>query len=81
MRSKFIILIIILCMVVIIPITAQETTPEPEVTSEAPEIMAQVITIDAEDRLDLIADFYLVDSERPTVILLHEIYTGPYKLG
>lgn len=68
-------------MFVVMPITAQEATPEaeitpePEITSEPSEIVAQVITIDAEDRLDLVADFYLVDSERPTVILLHEIYT------
>lgn len=38
-------------------------------------VAAQVITIEAHDGLDLIADFYLVDPARPTVILLHEIYT------
>lgn len=70
MRSKIIILILALLLIAL-PIVAQD---EPEVTPEPLPITAQVITIDAEDRLDLVADFYLVDPARPTVILLHEIY-------
>ena len=73
MYSKIIILIVALLLIAV-PITAQDE-PEPEITAEPLPITAQVITIDAEDGLDLIADFYLVDPARPTVILFHEIYT------
>lgn len=73
MQSKIIIIILGLLLIAM-PIAAQDE-PQPEVTPEPLPIAAQVITIDADDRLDLVADFYLVDPDRPTVILLHQIYT------
>lgn len=72
MKSKL--LILLLSLLLVMPVIAQDDL-EPETTPEPLPIPAQVITIDAEDGLDLVADFYLVDPARPTVILLHEIYT------
>lgn len=66
-------LILLISLLLVMPVTAQdelETTPEPL------PIPAQLVTIDAEDGLDLVADFYLVDPARPTVILLHQMYTS-----
>lgn len=64
-------LIIIASLLLALPVIAQD---EAEVDPNALPIPAQVITVDAEDGLDLVADFYLVDPARPTVILLHELY-------
>ena len=73
MHSK--ILICLISLLLILPVMAQDD-PEPETTPEPLPVAAQLITVDAEDGLDLVADFYLVDPARPTVILLHEIYTS-----
>jgi pimeloyl-ACP methyl ester carboxylesterase len=73
MQSRLLILLIIL--LIALPTIAQDDTePEPETTPEPLPIPAQLITIDAADGLDLVADFYLLDPANPTVILLHEIY-------
>lgn len=37
---------------------------------------AQTITIAAEDNLLLVGDFYLVDPNAPTLLLLHQLYTN-----
>lgn len=42
---------------------------------EVPEITPEQVMTQAEDGLRLRADFYLVNPERPTVILLHQLYT------
>ena len=73
MQSK--ILICLISLLLIVPVIAQDD-PEPETTPEPLPVATQVITIDADDGLDLVADFYLLDPERPTVILLHQIYTS-----
>ena len=71
MRSKL--LILLFSLLLVIPIAAQDEV-EAEVTPEPLLIEPQLIEVDADDGLDLVADFYLVDPARPTVILLHELY-------
>ncbi|MGJ3240956.1 MAG: alpha/beta hydrolase family protein [Anaerolineae bacterium] len=74
MHAKSIALLLSL-FILLIPVHAQdalpEITPEP---SPLPE--PQVVTVDALDGLDLEADFYLIDPARPTVLLLHQMYTN-----
>lgn len=72
MRFKILILLMSIILGTI-PIVAQEDS-QPETTPEPLPIAPQIITIDAADGLDLVADFYLIDPARPTIILLHEIY-------
>ncbi|MGB7338603.1 MAG: alpha/beta fold hydrolase [Phototrophicaceae bacterium] len=69
MRLRFI--VIMMSLLFVLPIMAQD---DADSDPNALPIPAQVVTVDAEDGLDLIADFYLVDPARPTVILLHELY-------
>lgn len=64
-----------LCLLWVTVVNAQDDATMPEATPEPLPIPAQVIEIDALDGLDLTADFYLVDPARPTVILIHEMYT------
>lgn len=73
MRSKFIILLLT-TLFLVVPNFAQEATPE--ATEEPLPVAPQIVEVRAEDRLRLYADFYFVDPERPTVILLHELYTN-----
>jgi len=73
MRFKFIILLAALFLAV--PNFAQEEAV-PEATEEPLPIAAQTVEVRAEDRLRLYGDFYLVNPERPTVILLHEMYAN-----
>ena len=40
------------------------------------QIEPQVVTIQSEDGVSLVGDFYLVDPLSPTVILLHQLYTN-----
>lgn len=53
------------------PIAAQQDAAEPSGATIEPRHAETV----ADDGLTLAGDFYLVDPERPTVILLHELYT------
>lgn len=71
MPSKL--LILLFSVLLVIPVIAQDEV-EPEVTPDPLPIEAQLIEVDADDGLDLVADFYLLDPARPTVILLHELY-------
>ena len=71
MQSK--ILLLLISLIIVVPVIAQDE-PEPETTPEPLPVQAQLITVDAEDGLDLDADFYLLDAARPTVILLHQLY-------
>ncbi|MEL6308132.1 MAG: alpha/beta fold hydrolase [Chloroflexota bacterium] len=65
---------VLLCLLAVSVASAQDEVA-PEATPEPLPIAPQVVEIDALDGLDLTADFYLVDPARPTVILIHEMYT------
>lgn len=65
----------LLCLLAVSVVSAQDEVA-PEATPEPLPIAPQLIETDALDGLDLTADFYLVDSARPTVILIHEMYTN-----
>lgn len=72
MRSSIIILLIVLFLGV--PNLAQEEAVA-ETTEEPLPVAAQIVETRAQDHWRLYGDFYLVDPERPTVLLLHEMYT------
>ncbi|MEM9951877.1 MAG: alpha/beta fold hydrolase [Chloroflexota bacterium] len=74
MQSKLLILLIISVFIPSAIAQDDSSATDDEVSSALP-VAAQMVEVDADDGLDLIADFYLVDPARPTVILLHEIYT------
>lgn len=73
MRFKLLSLLISL---LIIPTTIAQEDSATETAPNPLPVTAQVVEVDAEDGLDLVADFYIVDPARPTVILLHELYTN-----
>ena len=64
-RHTVIPLSILAFLLIVTPLVAQD---------ESPIIDPIVVESEAPDGLDLVGDFYLVDPERPTVILLHELY-------
>lgn len=60
-------------------IYAQDEASDVEVlppTPEAIQLEPTRVVIDATDGLNLVGDFYVVDPARPTVLLLHELYTN-----
>lgn len=70
---RFRLIIVVLSMLLLaLPNLAQEEAP-----TEAPlPIEPMIVETRAEDRLRLYGDLYLVDPNRPTVLLLHEMYTN-----
>jgi len=70
-------IILLLMLLITATVSAQEATPEvaAETTPEPLPVAAQEVTTEAEDGLTLVGDFYLIDPGRPTVLLLHELYT------
>lgn len=73
MRLRILILLLT-ALFLTLPNFAQEEAA-PEATEEPLPIEPQIVETRGEDRLQLYGDFYLVNPERPTVILLHEMYT------
>lgn len=65
--------LLLLMLLLAATVVAQETAPE--VTPETLPVAPQVVTTEAEDGLTLVGDFYRMDPGRPTVLLLHELYT------
>lgn len=64
---------LVIALLLIATSTAQEVTPE--ATLEPLPIAPRVVMAEAEDGLTLVGDFYLADPTRPTLLLLHELYT------
>lgn len=73
MRRLRVLLFIVMMLVAVMPVAAQEEQQEDATTPPA-DHTAQEIVIEAADGLDLTGYFWLVDPNRPTVILLHELY-------
>jgi uncharacterized protein len=74
MRLRILILLLTTFFLTL-PSLAQEEV-NPEATEEPLPVVAQIVEARGDDRLRLYGDFYLVNPERPTVILLHEMYTN-----
>lgn len=73
MRLRILILLLT-ALLLTLPNFAQEEA-NPEATEEPLPVVPQIVETRGEDRLRLYGDFYFVDPERPTLILLHEMYT------
>lgn len=58
------------------PEPTPELTPTPTLEQPLlPPIYALPVTVPAEDGLTLVGDLYLIEAARPTVLLLHQLYT------
>jgi pimeloyl-ACP methyl ester carboxylesterase len=59
------------------PEPTPEPTPAPTLDlPPLPPVYTMSVTVPAEDELTLVGDLYLIDSARPTVLLLHQLYTN-----
>lgn len=67
------IMLLLMAFLLVLTAAAQEE-PAPEATDEAP-AAGQVVEVAAGDGLRLAGEFYRVDPARPTVLLLHQLYT------
>lgn len=57
---------------------ASEDAPSPTLTPTPEPIQLEPtrVVVEANDGLKLVGDFYVVDPARPTILLLHELYTN-----
>jgi pimeloyl-ACP methyl ester carboxylesterase len=57
------------------PVTTPVAVPTLEVITPVPPFDMMTVTATAADRKTLVGDLYVIDSARPTVLLLHQLYT------
>ena len=70
MPKRYVVLLALCLMMVVSPVMAQQSE---NVANNM--IEPTVVTAEAPDGLVLEGDFYLVDANHPTVLLLHQLYT------
>ena len=66
---------LIITLILLLTFSLFVTAQEEPVEEALPEIVPEDVMTRGEDQLRLRADFYLVNPDRPTVILLHQLYT------
>lgn len=64
--------LLLLFLLGIFPLLTTQASSHPR---SATIVEARIVRASATDGLDLLGDFYLIDSDQPTVLLLHELYT------
>ncbi|MAU13500.1 MAG: hypothetical protein CL607_27025 [Anaerolineaceae bacterium] len=79
MRRLIVFACLILTVFFVPGVFAQDDSTDLEAlppTPEAVQLEPTHVVVEASDGLDLVGDLYIVDPERPTVILLHQLYTN-----
>lgn len=69
-------IMVLALLLMALPASAQEAQPEATPTPEPLQLTPETVEIETEDGLTLVADWYLLAPEQPTVLLQHQLYTN-----